>query len=1042
MRRLASWFVHDPVAANLLMILILVGSVFGSLKIGKEFFPNIPSDYINITKSYPGAGPIEVEEQIIIPIEEAIYNLEGVAEIDSVANRGYGRVGVEVEVGYDRDTLVNEIKTRVNAITTFPEDSEEESVVPQDKRTVVMRLAVHGAIDKRVLKKFAQKIRDDIARLPAVESAELLGESRPQIEIELSELDMRRYGISFEQVTYAIRRSSLNLPAGSIEGERGTIQLQARGQSYTEEDFRNIALASPLDGAIIKLRDVATIRETEERKNFLMRFNGENAVQIDVIIGSQIPDVQASANAIREYIKTQSNLLPPIIKIDPLMDLSQPFSDRLNLLSENALGGLVLVFIVLMLFLNPMLAFWVSAGIGIAYAGALWVLPSVGVSINMLSMFAFLLILGIVVDDAIIVGESIYRYKENGYEGADASELGTHAVLKPVTLAVISTMIIFVPMLFLPGAWAKFAYSIPMVTLVALSFSLIESLLILPSHLVKVKVETAPKNPLAKYLQATRKKCADSLSSFATNIYRPFLKNALEWRYLTVLSFFLALAISVTLVSAGYIKQAFFPNVPNDFIILTIRMPDSYPRDNLFSLVERGENALKAIETDSELVSSRENSAFVKSAVTLLNNQEITIFASLTAGTTNKTDPTLIGERWIYHIGAIPEAEELRTAATFGPPTFDDFSVLLLSDDNKQLAEAGELMKSALSNIAGVTRIRDNAQTGNNDLNIELLPYANNLGISLMDVASQVRQGFHGDKAQRIARGRDDMQVMVKYPEEDRRKVETLTEMRIRITDEVEVPFNAVAKINYVSGYSKIVRDNRQRSMRITAWAAGEEIDNNQISGIVFKDIAPELSRRYPDVTIQKDGGGKEQDNFYRDAGRDFSIALIVIYSLMAIAFKSYLKPLGILSAVPFGIMGALFGHLIVGIEFSLFSFLGVFAASGVVVNDNLVLIERISELRRNGLSLTDALQQAGEDRFRPIVLTSITTFVGLVPILLETSMQAQFLIPMVTSLAFGVLFASSVTLLFVPCIYLLGARAKHRWLAIASVEETSLGSS
>ncbi|MAJ87851.1 MAG: efflux RND transporter permease subunit [Cellvibrionales bacterium TMED148] len=1042
MRRLVSWFVRDPVAANLLMILILVGSVFGSLKIGKEFFPNIPSDYINITKSYPGAGPTEVEEQIVIPIEEAIYNLEGVAEIDSVANRGYGRVGVEVEIGYDRDTLVNEIKTRVNAITTFPQDSEEEIVVAQDKRTIVMRLAVYGNVDKRVVKKFAQKIRDDIARLPSVESADLVGESRPQIEIELSELDMRRYGISFEQVSNAIRRSSINVPAGSIDGERGTIQLQARGQSYTEEDFREIVLASPLDGSVIRVRDVATVRETEERKNFLMRFNGENAVQIDVLIASQDPDVQASSYAVREYIENQSNLMPAVIKIEPVTDLSQPFSDRLNLLSGNALGGLVLVFIVLMLFLNPMLAFWVSAGIGIAYAGALWILPSVGVSINMLSMFAFLLILGIVVDDAIIVGESVYRYKENGYDGLEASELGTHAVLKPVTLAVISTMVLFVPMLFLPGAWAKAAYSIPMVTLVALSFSLIESLLILPYHLVGVKVETAPKHPVAKYVQATREICANSLSRFAAKIYRPLLKNALEWRYLTVLSFLLALSISITLVSAGYIKQAFFPNVPNDFIILTIRMPDSYPSENLFRLVERAETALKSIETDAKLIANRENSTFIKSAVSFLNNQEITIFASLTPGTTSQTDPTLIGERWIHHIGAIPEAEELRAAATFGPPRFDDFSVLLLSDDSEQLEEAGQFMKNALSNIAGVTRIRDDARTGNHDLNIELLPYANNLGISLLDVANQVRQGFHGDKAQRIARGRDDMQVMVKYPEKDRRKVETLTEMRVRGADGVEVPFNSVAKINYVPGYASIERDNRQRSLQITAWAAGEGIDNNQISSLVYSDVAADLSRRYPNVTILKDGGGKEQGDFYREAARDFSIALIVIYSLMAIAFKSYLKPLGILSAVPFGIMGALFGHLIVGIEFSLFSFLGVFAASGVVVNDNLVLIERISELRRNGLSVTDALQQAGEDRFRPIILTSITTFVGLVPILLETSMQAQFLIPMVTSLAFGVLFASSVTLLFVPCIYLLGAQAKHRWSGIGSMIESSLGDS
>ena len=1036
MSKLITWFVHNPIAANLLMVLILISGAMGASSIGKEVFPAIPVNYIDINMPYPGAGPREVEEQIVIRIEEAIYNLDGIKHITSEARQSRGRVTVEVATGHDMNKMLNDIKSRVDSVTTFPSDAERPVVMEQILREEVIRIALFGDADESVLKEYGERIRDDLAALPEVDHAELNGVRDAQIDIELSEVALRRYGISFNDVVNGISRSSLNLPAGTIRAATGDIQIQTRGQAYYEDDFNSISISSRADGAEIKISDVATVRDTFEERNAMVRFNGQPAVFLGISVGNE-PDVMATTGAVKRYIAEEIDYLPAELGIATWADFSTMFSGRLELLSTNAFGGLVLVFVVLMLFLRPLLAFWVALGIAIAYMGALWILPSMGLTLNMLSMFSFLLILGIIVDDAIVVGESIYRHQQEGYDRSDAAQLGAQAVSKPVILAVVSTMIVFLPMLFLPGIWPKMLWAIPAVTIVALSFSLIESLLILPSHLAQMKPEKEPKSKWGIKFYRLRQWFATGMMRFAKNIYQPLLIKALDWRYLTLISFTLAFALSITLVGSDYIKQRFMPKVGSDVIQMKINMPDGYSKADKLDIIERAEKAVAMLPDDPLIAPQTESANLTKNQLSFMWGDHLRLILEISPEYSGRIDPHLLAERWQYHVGKLPEAKSFETEASLSRTNGDRFSVLLSSTNIEQLQAATAYVKQQLRQVPGTSNIRDNIHSGRSDIDISLRDNADNLGIGLRDVARQVRQGFFGAEAQRIPRGRDDVRVMVRYPKDDRAQVDTLEDLRVRTANGTEIPFYSVARAEYVPGYSRINRRDRERSVRVTAQPVLGTITINEIADIIYGDVAAEIAQKFPQVSLDKDAELADQEDFYSASLKYFTLALAVIYMLMAIEFKSYLKPLGVLSAVPFGIMGAIFGHLLMGLDFSVLSLLGVLAVSGVVVNDNLVLIDRITQLREEGYDVKEALIRGGHERFRPIILTSITTFIGLVPILLETSMQARFLIPMVSSLAFGVLFATTVTLVFVPCLYLAGANLKARLTNIPLVENS-----
>ncbi|MDG0969534.1 MAG: efflux RND transporter permease subunit [Porticoccaceae bacterium] len=1023
------WFVNNPVAANLLMFLIIIGGAFGAFGIGKEVFPATSINYITVNMSYPGAGPKEVEEQIVVRIEEAIYNLEGIKGLSSEARKGRGSVTAEIDTNYDMTKMLNDIKSRVDAVITFPLDAERPIVTEVIERQEVIRVALFGDADERVLKEYGERIRDDLASTRGVDFVEIWGARQPQVDIELSELAMRRYGISFDDVVSAVRRTSLNLPAGTIRAESGDIQVQTRGQAYYESDFKKISVSSRNDGTQVTIGDVAEVKDTFEERNALTRFNGKKAIFLAISVGES-PDVMKTTKAVKDYVANGASFLPDELQMDTWRDYSILFEGRLSLLSKNALGGLVLVFIILMLFLSPQLAFWVALGIGVAYMGALWILPSIGLTLNMLSMFAFLLILGIIVDDAIIVGESVFRHQEEGLDPLIAAREGAQAVSKPVFLAVLSTMIFFSPIFFLPGLWSNFLWAIPAITLVALSFSLIESLWILPSHLAQMKATQKPKSILGVRLLKVRLWCANGLTWVAKNKFKPILQQALKWHNLTMVLFFLALTLSLTLVGAGYVRQVQMPNVASDFISMRLEMPDGHSKEAKLDIMKRAENAARILSSDSEIQEYVVVDKLIANQLSFMWGDTIRLLIELSPEVTGKIDPKIVGERWQANMGPIPAAKKVSVDSTLGPPA-SMFSIALTSANVEQLALASAFIKEELGRLPGTKNIRDNLHSGRQDIDVKLLPNADGLGISLSQVASKVRQGFYGAEAQRIPRDRDDVRVMVRYPKDARSQVDTLDSMRIRTANGSEVPFYSVAEATYVPGYSRIQRTDRERSIRITALPSTGQLTVTEIASVIYGDVAKEMSELFPEVSVKKDGQLEDQEEFNTSALQLFGLAILLIYSLMAIEFKSYLKPFGVLSAIPFGVMGAIFGHLMMGLDFSLLSIVGVLAVSGVVVNDNLVLIDRIIQLREEGEALYESLVRASVERFRPIILTSITTFIGLAPILVETSVQAQFLIPMVASLAFGVLFATAVTLLFVPCLYMSGARLKQQLIGV-----------
>lgn len=1019
MHRLIQWFVENPIAANLLMATILVVGVINIANLNKEVFPGVETGRIQIQIPYPGAGPQEVEEQVVKRVEEAIADLEGIAKIESTAFMSNGTVIVEATSGYDLQKLIGNIKTRVDAISTFPVDAERPEISDLLFQSQIMNIGISGNVDERTLKTSGEQLRDAIALLPGISNVELVADRNDEMAIEVSEKALRRYNLTFEQVATAISSSSLNIPAGTIKTDAGDIQLQTRGQAYSAADFENIVVTSTSDGSTLLIKDVATVLDGFQERNFYSRLNQQPAVFLRVTSSDQ-PDILESAAVIKDYLTEINPYLPPGVEAVIWQDWSELFKGRLTLLLKNSISGLVLVFIILMLFLRPLLALWVSVGIGVAFMGAIAALPLMGISLNMISMFAFLMVLGIVVDDAIIVGESIYSSQQHGMQGNAAASSGAKTVAKPVFFAVISTMIFFIPIAIVPGSMGDIVYAIPVVVILALLFSLIESLFILPAHLAHMKPEDPSKTiKQLRHLEVIREKISHKLESFANNVYMPGLAKLLHHKGTTTIGFCLAFALSVALFGGGWVQRSFMPVVPSDFIQFKITMPEGSSLQEMVRIIKQAERPVYELQNDTDFMGTDK---VIKNVVAWIFGNSVNVILSLEAGENRIVSADDIAKRWRQMVGPIPEAENITLNATINEMTEDINLRLSLPDNNiENLEKVAQLVITELNQYPGIFNSRSSLSAPRTEIELNLKPHSESLGINLRDIARQVRQGFYGEEVQRIPRGSEDVKVMVRYSKQERAEIDQLGDMRIRTNDQRELPLEAVATVDFVPGYSRIERVDRKRSILISA----EVEDNTSVPAEVVEQIlsvnVPLWQNQYPGLELGIDGDMGDESEFAQSALRNFSIALLAIYCMMAVAFKSYAQPLLILTAIPFGFMGAIIGHIIMGREISMLSMLGFFACAGVVVNDNLVLLDRINQLRQQGLSPPDAALQAGRDRFRAIILTSVTTFIGLMPIMAEKSLQALFLIPMVISLSFGVLFATTVTLILVPTLYVLG---------------------
>lgn len=1027
MNRLIQWFTENSIAANLLMLSIFIGAFFSINSINKEVFPTGEQNFIDISMVYPGAGPSEVEQQITVRIEEAIADIDGIFQITSNSNQGSGTVSAELLEGQDKEKILNEIKAKVDAIITFPGNAERPTVKRRVGRVELMFLVLYGDVDERALKEHGERMRDDMSLLDGVALVELRGKRLDEVSIEVSESSLRRYNLTFDQVAAAIRNSSLNLPAGLIRSAQGDIQVQSRSQAYDADDFADIVIVSRGDGSQLLLGDVATINDGFADQNVDMRFDDKPALYIRTYLNEN-PDVVATSKHVREYIAQASELLPAGMHIEITYEMKELYDSRLGLLLDNTVSGLLLVFVVLMLFLRPALAIWVCIGISTAFCGALWLLPYFGVSINMISMFAFLLVLGIVVDDAIIVGESVYSRHQDGLQGNAAAAGGAKRVAVPVFFAVISTMIFFLPFLNVPPAMANITKSLAMVVILSLLFSLIESMFILPAHLSHLKEERESRFYLLRKLAVVRGKFAGALANIADNHYVPMLRKMLANCGATVIGFAIAFFLTLAVVIGNWFTSSFLPNVPNDAVMVNITMPEGSPFERTREIAKKISLSAEQIRTDPEMLELNDGKPFITEVSQSATDNTIFVFVGMDRGDDRKITPGQLAEKLREMIGPLPNAKSYSLDWTINRTGADiRLNMSVMANDLKSQQAAVDAVTKVLATYPGVYNVRSSLDSERIEVELGSKAHANTLSISQREIAKQVRQGFYGEEVQRVPRAREDVKVMLRYPEDERTSLDQLGDMRIRSSEGVEIPLESVAEIEMVPGFTSIQRIDRKRNISITA-----ELEDGFDAGQTVKALQDanikNWQRQFSGFTLVVDGNMKNQSEFGDSVLKGFIMSLFVIYALMAVAFRSYSQPLLILTAVPFGFMGAVIGHLIMGEHnLSMMSLLGFLACAGVVVNDNLVLLDRINQLRSQGKSVLESVTRAGRDRFRAIVLTSLTTFIGLTPILFEQSTQAQFLIPMVISLSFGVLFATTVTLLLVPSLYLLGSKVGNR---------------
>lgn len=1027
-----AWFARNSVAANLLMWALLIGGLFSTVLINKEVFPSFNLNLLSISVAYPGAAPQEIEEGINIKIEEAIQDINGIKKVTSVASEGVGSITIEVEDGYDVQNVLDEAKLRLDAISTFPVNIEKPNIYQIKPENNVIWVSVYGDMTLHDMKELAKSVRDDLTQLPAVTRAKVTGVRDYEISIEVSEDKLREYGLTFSQVALAVQNSSIDLPGGSIRAEDGDILLRTKGQAYTGDDFANIVLTTRADGSRVMLPQVATIKDDFEERLEYTRFNGKPAAIIEVI---SIDDQNALdiAAQVKQYVENRRATLPANAQLDTWGDMTHYLQGRLNMMMSNMFYGALLVFLILALFLDLKLAFWVMVGLPVCFLGTMLIMPlePFSMTINMLTLFAFILVLGIVVDDAIVIGESAYSEVERHGHSIDHVIRGAQKVAMPATFGVLTTIAAFIPMLLVSGPMGIIWKSIGMVVIMCLAFSLVESKFILPAHLahMKFKKPGEPRGAFGRF----KAKFNNGVQHFIHHHYRHFLEFCIKHRYNVVAAFIGVLILSIALVASGKVRWVFFPDIPSDFIQVQLEMDEGSSEPNTLKVVQSIEEALYQMNAKME----KENGYQVvkHSFINMSSRTSAFIFAELTKGEDREVDGVTIAAAWREQLPELLSVKKLNFDASTNAGGGGDISFRLTSTDLEELSAASRDLKQKLATYEGVYDIADNFSSGSHEIRLKIRPEAEALGLTLSDLARQVRYGFYGYEAQRILRNKEEIKVMVRYPLEQRRTVGYLENMLIRTPQGASVPFSTVAQIEKGDSYASITRVDGKRAITITANANKNKVEPSKVVQEIQKDYLPQLQAKYPKIQTALDGGSLDEQNAMVGLIQGFFFALFTIYALMAVPLKSYSQPLIIMSVIPFGIIGALFGHLVQGLAMSVLSLCGIVALAGVVVNDSLILVDFVNRAREQGLSVRQAAIDSGCYRFRAIILTSLTTFVGLVPIILERSLQAQIVIPMATSLAFGILFSTVVTLILVPLLYIIlddakrtGSRFFHWW--------------
>jgi multidrug efflux pump subunit AcrB len=1078
------WFSRNHVAGNFLMFAVLLAGAASWFSMRKEIFPEVSIETVMVNVPYPNATPEEVERGVIIPVEEAIADVEGIKRIRSTANQNAGTVAVEIETGYELRNVMDDLKTQIDAIDNFPEEAEEPVLKELSLSSAVMGITlVADGADEKALTELAEEIKDELLSYEAtnlgfeskvrsvltgaarITKVSIGGTREYEISLEISESQLEELGLTLGQVAQAVERYSVDLPAGSIRTDSGEIIVRTIGKKYYAKDFAGVPIVARPDGSVVRLGDVAQLKDGFEDVDLSVKYDNERAVVIDVYRKGE-QDTTELAKMVEEYVEWKNEQAISGVKLGIWNDQSVLLAGRIDLLSRNALTGLLLVLVVLTLFLRPSLALLVALGIPVSFAGGLWLMPMLGLSINMISLFAFIVVLGIVVDDAIVTGENVYSRIQGGEHPRIAAYKGTHEVGTVVVFGVLTTAVAFTPMLGLSGVSGKIWPNIPLVVIPTLLFSLVQSKLVLPAHLslLTPSIRKGEERPVARYksmarwnpfrylamifskLFAAQRKVASGMEWFIKKVYEPSLRFGLTWRYAMIASFIALFVLSIMMVASGRIKTQFFPEEEGDVLTAKLELAQGVPFERTQEIVNRIEDAAMELGEEYKLPDGR---SVVKHVLASSGTQPYltgfspqgppvgTELGEVTIELVPAAQRTEIGvssedlvSTWRELVGPIAGVVELtfKSQTSSGGNAID---IAITGRNRERLAEAVAFAKEGLAQFPGVIEISDSSREGKEELQITSLTRAGeSLGFTLGEVARQVRNSFFGYEVQELQRGRDEVKVMVRLPEDDRESLETLEELELTSPQGEKVAIAEVVNFEFGKGPAVIRRTDRLPSIKITA-----DVDANTNANEVMAEYQPkvlaQIESKFPGIRWALEGEQEDQKTSVREMGVNFLGAILIIYVLIAIPLRSYFQPLIILTAIPFGLVGGIAGHMLLGMNLSIMSMVGFVALAGVVVNDSLLLVEFVNRYREETGDARQAARLAGSRRFRAIILTSLTTFAGVAPMLAETDMQARFLIPMAVSLGFGILFATVITLFLVPGLYIVidDFQRAGRWL-------------
>ncbi len=1005
-----AYMARNSIATNLLMLVLLGGGIFTMFKIQKEVFPEFQLDFVEVFVGYPGASPAEVEQGILQPVEEAVRAVQGIKEIVSEASEGSAEVSIELVAGTERMKAFQDIDQAINRIRTFPDDIEQPEVSLQSRQRDVLQIGLYGKADVWTLRQLAERLRNILLSNPKITQVELGNVPDYETRIEIPRRNLQKYNLTLGQVADIIEQSSNDVPAGAVQTQSGEILLRMQERKQWAEEFGNITVVSSESGAKVALRDIATVTDGFEEIGFHGQFNQENYVELRIFrIGNQSP--LEIADAVEAILKDFQ--LPPDVKYRTDSNRAADYRERLSLLTGNGFLAIVIVLIILTLFLEYRLAFWVMMGMTVSFIGGMILLPLIGISVNMISMFGFLVVLGIVVDDAIVVGENVYEYRQKGLSPMEAAIAGTKDVSFPVIFSIITTIIAFVPLLFMPGETGKFWQPLPAVVIVILAVSLLEALFILPSHLGHLKKEKN-KNKWVLKLEGWQQAFANSFDRFVEKRYRPFLDLCLQYRYITLSAAITLLLIVGGFGLSGHMGMIMMPEVAADEIEAGVRLPVGTTPDQAAKVAHNISSSTQRMFEEHNLYEVAEG---IKTNVRGQNFIDVEIV--MLPPDQHDVSAAEIIALWRDNIGDIEGVDQITFEAERGPGgARQDISIDLSHADIDVLARASAAFVERMKAFSNTRDVTDNYNKGKIQYDFKLLPQGRNLGLTSNEVGQQVRDGFFGALAMRQLRGMNEIEVRVKLPLEERKDINNLENFLIRTPDGIEVPLMDVVEVEQREAFSSI---NRRDGRRVVNVGMDVEPANtvNRVITSVQKEVLPQLRADFPGITWSFEGSQADMRESTNTLRSGFAIAMLLIYTLLAIAFSSYTQPLIVMTAIPFGIVGAVIGHILLGYDLSLVSLMGVIALSGVVVNDSLIMIDYANKRRREGDPIYKSIHEAGLRRFRPIMLTTMTTFGGLAPIILETSSQAFYLIPMAISLGFGIVFATAIILVIVPCLYL-----------------------